>query len=227
MRNIFVRTTRGAAVFTADSAAPRVLMIHGFRRSAGMLDDWRRRIPGLAFLHLPGHSGAPALPEVSVEAWIEAFRELFTVFPEPPLVIAESLGAVIALSLPARALIAVEPLLSVDRLWTLRRTFERDRAAGSEITVAEEALFAKPFGHLLERISAPTLVLAGDVPLLPERPIVTMPSVLTDEDFAAYARHPRVEALRVAGGHNLLLDNAEGVMAAARPFMLRHGYLPA
>ena len=73
---------------------------------------------------------------------------------------------------------------------------------------------------------AATLVLAGSEPLLPERKTPYEPSLLTDEDFAAYARHPLVEAHRIAGGHTLLDHNPDGVMAASRDFMLRHGYLP-
>jgi len=138
-----------------------------------------------------------------------------------------SLGAIVAMSLPARALIAVEPLLSTDQLWPLHRTIRNARARGMEIEPAMVALFDRPFTWTLERIGAPTLVLAGSEPLLPERDTPHEPSLLTDEDFAAYAHHPLVEAHRIAGGHTLLDHNPAGVMAASRDFMLRHGYLPA
>jgi len=226
LQNYIVETREGRAVFTADGPAPRVLMIHGFKRRADQLLAWRERIADLGFVHLPGHSGAPAFREVSLEAWIRGLRELFAVFPRPPLVIAESLGAIVAMSLPARALIAVEPPLSVDQLWPLHRTIAAARARGVEIEPAMVALFDRPFGWALERIAAPTLVLAGLEPLLPERPGGREPSLLTDADFAAYAAHPMVEAHRVEGGHTLLDHNPEGVMVAARPFILRHGYLP-
>lgn len=225
--NYVVETSEGRAVYTAETPAPRVLMIHGFKRRADQLLAWRARIPDLGFVHLPGHSGAPPFSEVSLEAWIRGLGELFRRFPQPPLVIAESLGAIVAMSLPARALIAVEPPLSVDQLWPLHRTIAAARARGIEIEPAMVSLFDKPFGWALERIAVPTLVLAGREPLLPERPGAREPSLLTDEDFAVYAAHPRVEAHRIAGGHTLLDHNPEGVMAAARPFMLRHGYLPA
>jgi len=215
-------------VFTAETATPRVLLIHGFKRRAEQLLPWRDRIPDLGFVHLPGHSGAPAFAEVSVAAWIRGLAEMIAVaFPQPPPIIAESLGAIVAMSLPARALIAVEPLLSIDRLWPLHRTIRAARARGMEIEPAMEALFDKPFGWALERISAPTLVLAGTEPLLPERETPREPSLLTDEDLAAYARHPLVEARRVAGGHTLMDHSRDGVMAASREFMIRHGYLPA
>lgn len=226
MRNHVVTTAEGRVVFTAETATPRVLIIHGFKRRADQLLPWRDRIPDLGFVHLPGHSGAPAFAEVSVEAWIRGLREMMTAFPEPPLIIAESLGAIVAMSLPSRALIAVEPLLSTDQLWPLHRTIRNARARGIEIEPAMEALFEHPFTWTLDRIQAPTLVLAGMDPLLPERATPYEPSLLTDADFAAYARHPLVEAHRIPGGHTLLDHSRDGVMAAASAFMTRHGYLP-
>jgi hypothetical protein len=227
LRNYTVHTAEGPVVFSAETPSPRVLLFHGFKRQAGQLAPWRDRIPNLAFVHLPGHSGAPPFAEVSVEAWIRGFGEMLKVFPEPPLIIAESLGAIVAMSLPARAVIAVEPLLSTDQLWPLHRTIRNARARGIEIEPALEALFEKPFHWVLDRISAPTLVLAGADPLLPERATPYEPSLLTDEDFAIYARHPLVEAQRIAGGHTLLDHSRDAVMATAGPFMLKHGYLPA
>jgi pimeloyl-ACP methyl ester carboxylesterase len=228
LRNHVAMTGEGRVVFSAETATPRVLLIHGFKRQAGQLAPWRDRIPDLGFVHLPGHSGAPPFSDVSVEAWIRGLGEMIALaFPEPPLIIAESLGAIVAMSLPSRALIAIEPLLSVDHLWPLHRTIRNARARGIQIEPAMEALFEKPFTWALERISAPTLVLAGDEPLMPERPVRREPSLLTDEDFAAYAAHPLVEARRIAGGHTLMDHNRDGVMAASRDFMIRHGYLQA
>jgi hypothetical protein len=225
LRNYVVETSEGRAVFTADSPTPRVLLFHGFKRRAGQLLAWRERIPGLAFVHLPGHSGAPEFSETTLEAWIRGFRGLTAAMPEPPLIIAESLGAIVAMSLPYRALIAVEPPLSVHQLWPLHRTIASSRARGIEIDPALELMFEKPFHSALEGIQAPTLVLAGLEPLLPERDVWPEPSLLTEEDFSAFARHPMVEAHRIAGGHTLMDHNPEGVMAAAHDFMIRHGYL--
>lgn len=222
-----VDTSVGRATWGADVPFPRVLLIHGFLRRADGLAHWRERIPGLGFLYLPGHSGKPDFAEASVEVWLRGLREALDRFPEPPLIIAESLGAVIAMGLPYRALVAVEPLLSTDQLWPLRLTFEAGRALGADVGLAREGLFAKPFTWTLEQISAPTLVIAGAEPLMPEREMAFAPSVLTDADFEAYARHPQVEAIRIPGGHNLLDREPDAVMAAARPFMVQHGYLPA
>ena len=225
MRNYVVETCEGRVVFTAESATPRVLLFHGFKRRAGQLLAWRERIPGLAFVHLPGHSGAPEFSETTLEAWIRGFRAMTAALPEPPLIIAESLGAILAMSLPYRALVAVEPPLSVHQLWPLHSTIARSRARGIEIDPALEQMFEKPFHWALEVIQAPTLVLAGLEPLLPERDILPEPSLLTDEDFATFARHPMVDAHRIAGGHTLMDHNPDGVMAVAHDFMIHHGYL--
>lgn len=225
LNNYRTQTDRGVIVYSAEQQAPRVLIIHGFKRRAGQLLPWAARIPGLGFVHLPGHSGAPAFDEVSVQAWAEGVQAMVATFPEPPLIIAESLGAIVAMSVPARAVIAIEPLLSTRDLWPLHRTIRRARERGIAISAEDEALFNSSFEWVLPRISAPTLVLAGSTPLLPERDVWPEPSLLTDEDFAAYAGRPLVEARRIAGGHTLLDTHPDGVMEAAADFMARHGYL--
>ncbi len=223
--NFHLQTPRGVIVYSAMTKTPNVLAIHGFKRSVSALLPWAERIPGLGFVHLPGHGGRPSFDEVSVPAWIEGVQKLVETFPEPPLIIAESLGAMVAMSVSARAVIAVEPLLSTAQLWPLHRTIRDARARGVPISPEDEALFAGSFHWVLDRISAPTLVLAGLTPLLPERVVRPEPSLLTDEDFAIYAGHPLVEAHRIPGGHTLLDHSRDHVMAAASNFMVRHGYL--
>jgi hypothetical protein len=225
LRNYVTETDEGRAVFTAETATPRVLILHGFKRSASQLLPWRERIPDLGFVHLPGHGGAPEFREVSLESWTRGLRQMLATLPEPPLLIAESLGALVALGLPSRAVIAVEPPLSVDQLWPLHQTIRNARARGVVIDPALEAMFERPFHWVLDRISSPTLVLAGLEPLLPPRPTPHEPSLLNDDDFAAYAAHPRVEAHRIPGGHTLLDHSRDEVMAASADFMARHGYL--
>jgi hypothetical protein len=227
LQHYFIDTPEGRAAYTAATRFPPVLMIHGFKRQADQLLAWRERIPGLGFVHLPGHSGAPQFSEVTLAAWIRGLQVVFATFPQPPLVIAESLGAIVAMTLPYRALIAVEPPLSIHQMWPLHRTIRRARARGLEIDPALERLFDDPFHWAMEHIKAPTLVLAGLEPLMPERDAPREPSLLSDEDFAAYAAHPWIEAHRIPGGHTLLDHSRDAVMAVARPFMIQHGFLPA
>ncbi len=225
LKNNTVVTGEGELVFTATHPDPRVLMFHGFMRQANHILHWRDLIEDIGFVHLPGHTSSPVLAETSIEGWIRAFREMTTIFSQPPLIIAESLGAIVAMSIPARAVIAVDPPLSVENLWPVPRAIRRARARGTEVSAELEAMFDAPFHWVLDRITAPTLLLAGTEPLLPERRIArSPPSILTDDDFAAYAAHPMVEALRIDGGHDLLVSDPAGVLAAASPFMARHGY---
>lgn len=217
-------TPFGPIFYKSETPTPRVLMIHGFRRSPANLYPWRRRIPGLGFIHLPGHGGASELVNRSAPVWIAAIAEL-TTFLEAPPILAESLGAIVAMGVPARAVVAVEPPLSTHQLWPIQETARLLRLQGLDIREELEALFHAPFHWILDRIRAPTLVLAGDIPLLPPRALDYTPSVLTDADFAAFARHPLVEAHRLPGGHALLDENPDGVTAAAAGFMSRHGFL--
>ncbi|MGZ6038480.1 MAG: alpha/beta fold hydrolase [Phenylobacterium sp.] len=224
MKNFTVVTSEGEIVFTAKHRDPKVLMFHGFMREANHVLHWRDLIEDIGFVHLPGHNFAPELKETSLEAWIRGFRHMMTIFSRPPLIIAESLGAVIAMSIPSRAVIAVDPPLSVDQLWPLRRAVAQARGRGTAVDPRLEAMFDRPFHWVLDRISAPVFLLAGTEPLLPERRIDRAPSILTDDDLAAYSAHPMVEAVRIEGGHELLVSNPAGVLAATAPFMARHGY---
>lgn len=218
LQNYWIETSRGRVVFVGPEPRPKVILIHGFSRILGQVIDWRARLPNLSFMILPGHGGFPELSEVSLRAWIEAWREAFEIMGVRPYILGESLGAMLGMALPARAVVAVDPLLSVDQIWPQHAYFEAQRQRGEGMGEAYEALFAEPFDWILPQISAPTLVLAGDVPLLPPRRLVNPPSLLTDEDLARYAAHPLVTARRIRGGHALLDENPDEVQALASAF---------
>jgi hypothetical protein len=215
----------GPVVLRAHRPAPRVVAIHGFARSTEALEPLADIVPDLGFLLLPGHNDAPAFANAaSVEAWTVGFAEFLSTYAEPPLLIGESVGAVIAMSVPSRAVVAVEPLLSVENLWPFHIAVQKARARGVPISPEFDTLFVSPFHAVLDQIRSPTLVIAAGDPLLPQRETRRTPSVLDDDDFAAYARHPLVEARRIEGGHALMSHNRQGVLDAAAPFMSRHGY---
>ena len=222
MKTYVFETSRGRVFMLAESPRPATLVIHGFKRRPRLLGWWRDRFPSPGFLALPGHGGAPELDEVSMAAWIDAWGQALGLFATPPAIVGESLGAILGLSLPARAVVAIEPLLSVDQLWPQQQVIRKARARGMEIGPEYEALFDRSYEWVLDRISAPTLVIAGDLPLMPERETPVAPSLLTDADFARYAAHPLVEAHRIAGGHTLMDENRPGVLALASPFLARH-----
>jgi pimeloyl-ACP methyl ester carboxylesterase len=224
MQTYRFQTSRGAVAMVGETPTPDTLLIHGFKRSPSHVGAWARRIPGVGLVALPGHGPAPELDEVSVEAWIAAWREALPQIGADLTIIGESLGAMVAMALPARMAVAVEPLLSVDDIWPQHEVMRGAKARGIDIGAAYEALFDRSYAWILDRISAPTLVIAGDMPLLPQRPIRTAPSLLTDEDFARYAAHPLVEAHRIPGGHTLLDENPGDVVGLLRPFFAKHGW---
>ena len=224
LRSFRFETLSGPIFYKAETETPRVLMIHGFKRSPAHLYSWRPRIPGLGFIHLPGHDGAAELNARSVPVWTAAIGELTSALGAPPI-LAESLGAVVAMGVEARALVAIEPLLSTQEVWPLRATARLMLTQGVDLRAEIHDLFGEPFHAVLAQLKKPTLVLAGDIPLMPPRMVDYSPSVLTDADFAAYAAHPMVEARRLPGGHSLFDENPDGVMAAAADFMGRHGFL--
>jgi hypothetical protein len=225
LKTFYIDTRHGRVLYAAETMRPRVLLFHGVRRVTPQLEPWRARIPDLGLVSLPGHGRAPPFAEVTLEAWIAGFTEMLAHWEEPPLLIAESLGAMVAMCLPGKALIAVEPLLSTHQLWPLRRTIRSARASGLGFSEDLEALFARPFHWALARLQPPTLVLAGQEPLMPERAVFPTPSLLSDEDFQAYAAHPRVEAaIRIPGGHTLMDFSQDAIMAVSADFRRRHGY---
>jgi pimeloyl-ACP methyl ester carboxylesterase len=99
---------------------------------------------------------------------------------------------------------------------------ERARQRGETIVADYDALFDRSYHWLLDRIGAPTLVIAGDVPLMPPRPLQNPPSAVTDEDFQLMANHPLVEAHRVRGGHAILDENPEEVATLINDFIRRN-----
>jgi pimeloyl-ACP methyl ester carboxylesterase len=198
--------------FLAENPRPEMIIFHGFRRSPDHLASWRKRFPAAAFGCLPGHGGAPRLDQVSVRGWAEAWAEALVRIEVSPVLVGESLGAMVSMCLPARAVIAVEPLLGVEQIWPQHEVMARARARGLDFTEAEYGLFEHPYDWVLDRIGAPTLVIAGLTPLLPRRALSGFaPSLLTDEDFERYASHPLVTARRIPGGHTLMDENPQGV----------------
>lgn len=220
-------TPVGDVWLVAKTEHPSNLLIHGLMRGPRALARWTHVIPDVGILVLPNHANAGSVAERSPRGYAEALRYLVKTFPEPPFIIGESLGAVIGFTLPSRGMVAVEPPLSVDNLWPLHRTIAAARARGLAVGDEVEAMFSEPFHWALERVSSPTLVIAGDVPLLPPRDVWPEPSLITDADAAAFAAHPLVEVRRIPGGHALLDTNPQAVLREIRAFAARVDQLDA
>ena len=208
MRNLVVETSRGTVVFRYGgwSEKPIAVMFHGFLRSADDLAAWSERLPdhNLLFAVLPWHN-APDV-EGGLPGYVDAFAEAFRGFPSAAdLVVGESLGALIALGTPGRRVVAVDPFLTTAKLWPVHVMVRDRRKANPQAARSYEAIFdRKDHRFILDRIRSPTLVIGGDEPLMPPRFMPAPPSLLDEEDFAAFAAHPLVTALRISGGHALL-----------------------
>lgn len=213
------QSTLGPLFYSAPLPQPETLLVPGFMRHMADVRRWEQVFPGLGFLHLPGQDGAPFIDETWVQAWAIAFDELIGNFREPPCLIGESLGAVLALSLKSRRVVALEPLLSTDNLWPLQNQIADARRTGIEIKPELEALFSEPSDWVLDRIASPTLVLAGAEPLMPVRETRRAPSLLSDDDLRRYGSHPLVTIHRVPGGHALLDTSPAEVAQLAHPFL--------
>lgn len=182
----------------------------------GLADDLR-------LMNLPGHAGEPLPATYDLAAladWVAAR------VPRDALVVGESLGGLIALELATRGFraVAFEPPLSTAKLWTLHDavTERLGRNPGvSWLAPYVEAVFGvspnreiieRDRWGLLDRLPAPTDIVAGDVPLGPRRRLKDgepIPTVLDDADGARLARHPNVRFRRIAGPHGLLSQSPE------------------
>ena len=213
MKRLFVDTSRGQLKFAVEEPTnrPLVLFIHGFSRCPAHLAGWRALLPDadVWFAYLPGHQ-APDLNTLSLPAWSQAYREAAQVLfrGRDVTVVGESLGALVALSLPASRVIAVEPLLQ-----TRWPTLISLRMMGDALEPRyRHAFFTHPHHDVLSAIQAPTTVLAGSSLMgVNPRSMPRPPSVLTDEDLDLFRANPLVTVQRIPGGHGLLDDNPDDV----------------
>jgi pimeloyl-ACP methyl ester carboxylesterase len=141
------------------------------------------------------------------------------------VVLGVSAGALAALVLDAanvEALVLVEPFFSTAKLWTLvealRSIFpnidpaQRDWA-WDVLGIAETRLEDRPYGHLLPPALPNCVVVVGDIPLLPRRPMPTLPSFTDDGDRAALVASG-ARLIEVAGGHAVPRNAPEAITAA-------------
>lgn len=201
MRRLHVRTSKGELIFhMADR--PEYLFIHGLTRACGHLQAWMRGLPGVCFLALPGHE-APDLVSTDIPALATAIDEaLAAAFPPSVTVVGESLAGLAALRLKASLVVAVDP--PIRPTWVVSQSVAN---AKSYISPGYRALVEQDHRSVLDQIRSPGLLIAGTERLGEPREVPRMPSVVTDEDFELFARHPLMEAVRVPGGH-ILLDHA-------------------
>jgi hypothetical protein len=214
MRSLHVDTPHGQVAFLYEgwSEKPLAVLFHGFGQTAEHLYPWAARLPdhNLVFACLPGHAGAPQL-DGGLREHIAAFRSAVSAFPTPPdLIIGESLGSLIAITIKARLAVAIDPFLSTAKLWPLHVLMRQGGHGTDRLRDLYKILFDdRDYRFVLRLIVSRALVIGGSDPLMPPRDFLTSPSLLDDADFDEFASHPLVQAVRINGGHALLDDAPE------------------
>ncbi|RAK63103.1 alpha/beta fold hydrolase [Phenylobacterium kunshanense] len=211
-----------------DTGRPVMLLLTGAFAAEDLLDHTQRFLPDVDVwrAHLPGNH-CPAIAPVSVGVFAAAYAEALDARAgdRPVAVTGLSAGALVALALRARslkALLLVEPPLRSEHLWPMLE-FRAQGPPGWE-TLIEPVFGIGPdsvrpvdYTPLLDALSVPALVLVGEVPLMPQRPVPFLPSFVDEECRARLAAHSRVRLEIVPGaGHNIPAQAPQLFLGAMR-----------
>lgn len=218
-----------------DSTRPVVIILHGALRHSENTQVW---MPVLAddydvlLVDLPGHGRSPPDKNASVAGFTARLRELIArhLAERDIVVIGESVGGLVALGLgdgrmpQVRGVLVSDPPLSTGKLWPVFNNFLRPSAGPHSDFV--KAFYFNTFGYflteggggiarehlyypLIEAVKVRTLVLTGDLPLFPVRPMPNnVPCLLDDVDrmIIRSIRNPNVALATVPGVGHLCLD---------------------
>jgi pimeloyl-ACP methyl ester carboxylesterase len=231
-------TSQGALFFLSDRdprdfARPIVVVLHGALRHSESTLPWLRHLTDrydVLLLDLPGHGRSPSDGEPSVRAFIARFREFLTRhFPGRPMVImGESIGGLIALGLgngqtpQIKGVIVADPPMSTAKLWPVFNNYQKPKRQPA--TEYQKRFFAVTFGYvpnavigdriyyaLVAGLKVPALLLTGDLPLFPVRPLPTeIPCLLDEVDKAIIRsmRNPQVSLQTISDIGHLCLDSS-------------------
>jgi pimeloyl-ACP methyl ester carboxylesterase len=213
---IEVQTSLGPVWFFGQSTGrPILLIITGAYAGETLLDHTHTAFPGHDVLraHLPGNH-CPQLVATSIGAYAAAYTEALeaVALGRPVAVVGLSTGALVAMALRnrcVRALVAVEPPLLTEHLWPLDERLQRSTPEDAEFVwavfgIGRGPIVGRNYASVLESLSVPTTVLIGDIPLLPRRPLETIPSLVDDQARALLGRNPHVRIVVVPNaGHNI------------------------
>lgn len=181
-----------------------------------------------AICDLPGmHS--PFFAEPSVAAFAAGFDEVLALAFGTRLVniLGLSLGGVVALAMRSpqvRAVIAVDPPLSTAHLWPMRQDLERGAQISPQLRAWIWGLFGvdgakqveRDYAFVLDGQRPPTRVLLASDPLMPEREVTRMPSLVGERDRALYASRPISLLTVMDTGHNIARDGQPAIMTSLR-----------
>ena len=203
-----------------DTGRPLVLLINGAFAEAWVFDRLQGELPDVDVLraHLPGNH-CPGLVANNIgtlaQALSLALEQRFS--GRRAVVIGLSTGALAAMGRrwPGSVrLLLVAPVLRTRHVWLFPRMLDRvtsdvDRElVWNVFGVREGGREERDYSHLVRGLTVPGRVLLGEIPLLPERDLPTMPSLVDDFDRATLARQPLL-AVHVAkgAGHHVPRDD--------------------
>lgn len=211
MRDFRIDTRRGPVIFTAPddfhaSARPAVVMFHGAFRAARDFLEISRTFTSAApvFARLPDHEGPP-LDEMSVEAYIDAFRQALPnlLGARHAVALGESLGGLIALGMPVSRIVALDPPLTLSKQWALRDLIQSSPERGSKRAFQYFGIGDSPeerdYWPIVDRLQVPATIIVGEDRLGKRRSVDLTPSLLDGADLERLAQHPLIE-VRVAKG---------------------------
>lgn len=178
------------------------------------VDVWRA--------HLPGNH-CPELLSVGIGVFVAAFDAAIAQRARGRVVsvLGLSTGGLVALGLRSpeiRRLLVVEPPLRTGPAWPLRGFRDGQHPDWERFTwpifgIDRTRHEDRSYLHLLDRLACPTRVVVGGVPLMPEREVSAMPSLVGDDVRAILAAHPLIEVTETPGaGHNIPRDAAHELL---------------
>jgi pimeloyl-ACP methyl ester carboxylesterase len=228
-----VETTQGVVTIWADwlrlaPTRPLLLVIRGVFPPAGQLTALPTVLAeaDVAFVDLPGMNATPAFAVNSPWSFAEGVDQtVAALFPERPLaVLGVSMGGVVAMAMKApglRAILAVDPPLTVAGLWPLRNVLREVLAAAPSFAdwiwdvlgFSVDAVEERDYRPILAALEVPTHVLLASDPLEPRRLVDRLPSLASESERALYAAHPFVSIEVVPdSGHDLPGDRPAAVL---------------
>ena len=225
MQKIVFQTAVGEAWLWSDADTvrtekPLVLFINGaFSIERPRSFELPGLLPSAAVVnaHLPGNH-CPRLVSHSVDTYAAAYVEALAQIDRPTIVIGASIGALVALSMKSeliKGIVLLEPPLQTEKLWCLVDSFRAKLMASPRdgglreflwnvFGISETALENRDYRPLLDGLSVPGWAAFGGLPLMPPRPIETLPS-LVDEPERALIRDNKLLKVEIVPtvGHNV------------------------
>jgi hypothetical protein len=208
-----------------DGDRPLVLAIRGATADSDDLEWLASSRKDVLFAHLPGYNSPPLVVN-SIGVYIAAFDSVVETYlaGRRLTVLGASVGAIVAAGLRAseiQAKVLIEPFVSTEKLWPLVELIQASLGtanatyrdlAWSLLGVAEQRVAIRDYRNCF-RADRRMIALVGSTPLLPRRPMWTLPSLATSEDIE-FLKAIGAEVRKVTGGHDLAKTSPDAIISA-------------